>query len=339
MFSLIVATRHRPAQLQRLLDSLVETVRRPRDLEVVLVVDADDSSHADVRAGALGLRRVIVPPGCTMGRLNRAGSDSSRGDFIMLLNDDVVVRTPGWDERVRACLRPFPDDLVLVHLNDTLFGDQLCTFPLVSRTFCDLAGGICPAEYVRYRIDDHIEDVFNLLGALGQRRTIYLPDVVFEHRNTVMHPTAGHVYASDRTVLAGDDARFFALSAQRKDLVLRLLEHMEGPADPVLGAARRRRLSALNDPFLLRTPGRQRVDRSAWLRYAAWRLRRAGSPVAWAAGCVERARTCVRRKGYGGLAAAVGRRLVRVARGPGRRELELAARAARYPGGVPFHAV
>jgi len=45
--------------------------------------------------------------------------------------------------------------------------------------------GSAPSVYLRYRIDDHIHNVFDLLSLLGQRRRIFLPDVIFEHHNFV----------------------------------------------------------------------------------------------------------------------------------------------------------
>jgi hypothetical protein len=296
--SLIVPTRHRLGQLRRLLDSLAATATRPDALEVVLVVDADDPASAAVTHPGLRLKRVTVPPGLTMGALNMAGYEAATGEYPMLLNDDVVARTPGWDERFGACFRRFPDGILLVHANDTLFRDLLCTFPVVSRTFCELAGGICPREYLRYRIDDHIEDVFNLLAVLGRRRTVYLPDVVFEHHNTVALPQGGRAYQSDPEILAVDARRFEALFAGRKDLALRLLERIEGGCRPDLTAERRRRLTELTDPFALRVAGRQCLE---------WRGRlHLGRESA--AALLRRARACVRREGYIGLARAVARR-------------------------------
>ena len=210
-FSLIVPTRRRPRQLRRFLDSVAATATDPKGIEVVLVVDADDPESIAAAHSSLALRRVVVSPRKTMGDLNRAGYEASGGDYVMLLNDDVIARTRGWDETALACFRRFPDPIVLVHVNDTLFRDRLCTFPLTTRAFCERAGGICPAEYVRYRIDDHIEDVFNLLALLGRRRTVYLPDVVFRHCNTIERPEGDHVYASDPAVLALDAPRFAAL--------------------------------------------------------------------------------------------------------------------------------
>src|SRR5438874_2152651 len=242
LFSLIVPTRGRPAQLGRFLDSVAATAYHPERIEVVLVVDADDPASRADAPPRLAVRHVVGPPGRTMGELNGAGYAASAGDYVMLLNDDVVVRTRGWDAVALDCFRRFPDPFVLVHVNDTLIREHLCVFPLVSRAFCELAGGICPAEYVRYRIDDHVEDVFNLLAALGERRTVYLPNVVFEHTNAVEHPTAGRVNESDPAILALDAPRFDALFPARKELALRVLDAIEGGTDPWRTSQRRERL-------------------------------------------------------------------------------------------------
>ncbi len=253
--SLIVPTRGRAEQLRRLLASLAETAAHPEALEVVVVADEDDPASHAVRCAGLNVRTVIVPPGLTMGALNTAGYEASSGRYLMLLNDDVLARTPGWDERVLACFRACPDEVVLVHVNDLIFGDELCTFPVVSRCLCELAGGICPREYVRYRIDDHIGDLFNLLAVLGERRTFYLRDVVFEHR-----PGQGEAYRSDPAILAGDAARFEALFPQRKELALALKGHIDAEVRKVEMARHRQQLESIRDPFSLRVPQRLRTE-------------------------------------------------------------------------------
>jgi len=50
------------------------------------------------------------------------------------------------------------------------FKDNLCIFPFVSRKFYEFTNGVCREEYRRYRIDDHIYHVFNLLALLGHKR-------------------------------------------------------------------------------------------------------------------------------------------------------------------------
>lgn len=325
--SLIVPTRQRPEQLRRFLDSIQRTISSIHDIEIILVVDADDVESSTTSHETLRVRSVIVEPGQTMGALNSAGISASRGQYVILLNDDVVVRTIGWDKRIRTALRRFRDDIVLVHVNDTLFCDRLCTFPLVSRTFYRLAGGIIPG-YHRYRIDDHIEDIFNMLAALGKRRTLYFPDLVFAHLNTVERSEGDHVYASDPAILARDDKLFFDLAERRKDLVLRLLEHIEGPTNPRLAVERRQRLADVNDPFLLRLPGRQRVELSSRLRHIISEIRE----CKWLNYLLTRWRFIAGTEGTVGLLAALGRRIARLgAAGMRASDLRRAADAARFP--------
>jgi hypothetical protein len=302
--SLIVPSRGRVAQFANMLDSLARRTRRPEAVEVVLVVDEDDEETRLFRHPAFSLKQVVGPPGRTMGALNRAGEAAAAGEYLMLLNDDVIARTPGWDEKILRRLQRFPDGVVLVHVNDTLMGHHLCTFPAVSRAFCDLAGGICPAEYNRYRIDDHVEDVFNLLGVLGCPRSIYLPDVIFEHTNAVRHADGTAEARVDPELQALDAPRFLDFFPARKELALKLLAHIEGPAAGAREAGRRQLLESLIDPFALRVPGRLRVERDwspprRWLRSAARWLARWG----------ERGCACWQRKGARGLARAVIRRL------------------------------
>jgi hypothetical protein len=217
----------------------------------------------------------------------------------MLLNDDVVARTRSWDRRVLARCREYPDGIVLVHTNDGLFGDVLCTFPIVSRTFCTLAGGICPPAYVRYRIDDHIEDVFNLLGVLGETRTVYLPGVVFEHCKVCDPAANGQRYRPDETILALDAPQFEAMFGERKQLALRVKEYIAGGATAAEREEWRRRLEMVPHSFALRVPGRQRIEPDP--RTLRGRL----------ATVLERARLCMRQRGYRGLVHAAARRIGR----------------------------
>jgi hypothetical protein len=281
-----------------MLASVADTAARPEGLEVILVIDADDPDSVQVTETRLRIKHVIVPPGQTMGALNMAGYEASRGRYLMLLNDDVIARTPAWDDAVRSCFAAYPDEILLVHLNDLVMQKHLCTFPIVSRTFCELVGGICPRDYVRYRIDDHIEDYFNLLNVLGERRIIFTPNVVFEHMNYLENRIGLRQYFSDPAILAVDAPRFDATFGARKELALRLKAHIAGRRD--IPMAWRRRLERVRDPFVMRLADRQRIltDRGI---VDPWGQTRS----LW-----QRARACVHHKGWFGLAKALARRLM-----------------------------
>ena len=253
LISLIVPTRARVEKLRQFLHSLAATTAKPDRVEVILVADQDDPQTLAFRDPAMTFKMVPVPPGQTMSALNRAGYAASGGDFIMLVNDDVIVRTRAWDERVVEVFRTFPDGIVLVHVNDTIFGDKLCTFPFLTRAYCEIAGGICPEDYTRYRIDDHIYNVFNLLAVLGRKRIVYLPDIVFEHTN------AGAGAGTDRYVPvpeihASDTQHFDRLLASRKKLAIKLAASIDRHLSSQLADTRRKLLARIEDSVALRKP-------------------------------------------------------------------------------------
>ena len=213
------------------MESILATTHNPDELEVILVVDSDDKQSIRFQTDGLHLKHVQVPPGLTMGALNMSGYRAATGKYLLLLNDDVILRTPGWDVLVLAAFRSVPDGIVLVHVNDLVFKDSLCIFPFQTREFCLLAGGICPEGYLRYRIDDHVHNIFDLISLLGQQRRIFLPDVVFEHMN--VDATAGDAvqYAPESSIHKVDTRLFDSLLPERKrialEAMLRIERHLE----------------------------------------------------------------------------------------------------------------
>ena len=260
MLSIIVPTRGRREQLRAFLDSLRQTADQPQRIEVVLVVDEDDAETRAFEHPGMAQRRVVVPQGLPMGTLNARGYAAATGDHVMLCNDDVVVKTPGWDSRMQAIFESYPDGVVLLHVNDGTFKDSLCVFPCVSRRYVELAGGICPEQYQRYRIDDHIYNVFNLLAILGEHRIQYLPDVLFEHHNYATS-IAGRTYVPDPETHGRDTELYVATFPSRKDLAARLKERIRARRGAADGELFRANLERPLDPLRMRDP--------AHVRYAA----------------------------------------------------------------------
>lgn len=260
MFSIIVPTRNRTEQLRLFLNSFIDTTDNPDNLEIILVIDDDDMDTVNFHFDGLAIKKVTVKPGLAMGALNMEGFRASRGEYIMLLNDDVIVRTQGWDTRLLKEFKCFPDGVALIHVNDGIFKEKLCTFPLVSRVYTDYASGICPEHYTRYRIDDHIYNVFNLLALAGHRRIVYLPDVVFEHNN-YEHEIAGiRVYKPDRNIHESDTRLYEEYFQGRKKLAVKLLEHIESNRHQNIFIDRGRILDQEKDPLTMRDPAHVRIS-------------------------------------------------------------------------------
>jgi len=253
-FSLILPTRRRTEQLRRFLDSIKATAHNLAGLEVILVVDEDDRETASFQYHGVNLKRVIVPPGSTMGQLNMAGYRDAAGRYLMLVNDDTIARTAAWDEHMRGAFRSCPDGIVLVHVNDLLFGQTLCVFPCLTREFCLLTGGICEEGYRRYRIDDHIHNIFDLLSLLGHDRRIYLPDVVFEHTNFERTRAGVPQYVLDAAVQEIDTKLFDSLLEERRQVALEAMRSIDSRFSSEKQSVWRKRLDRVTDSVAIRRP-------------------------------------------------------------------------------------
>jgi hypothetical protein len=214
--SLLLPTRERPGHVDRLFKALTATTAEIAQLEVVAYVDQDDPASHDIAHSPLRVETLIRSPGATMGAMIRTCYEASRGRYVMLINDDVVFRTPAWDVRVIDAFAEFPDDVALVYGNDLDQGRSRPTFPIVSRTVCEVIGTICPRGYWGLHIESHLFDIFRQLARLGSNRIVYLEDVVFEHT----HYTSNRDPKLDATYRhrnkQNDDVLFISLDHERR---------------------------------------------------------------------------------------------------------------------------
>ncbi|PTQ67908.1 glycosyltransferase family 2 protein [Pseudomonas sp. GV071] len=228
--SLLLPTRGRPELAKRFLESVVKTAEALHAVEVILYVDDDDTGSHHLDGRALYTHRIIGPKQ-SMGAYNTTCFRASRGQIIVLVNDDMVMRTVGWDTALRAMDERFSDRIYLGYCNDLLKKGGLATFPILSRKTCELLVDPYPAAYAGAFIDVHLFDIFKRLQHQGFDRFIYLNDVVFEH----LHYRTGKAAYDDTYKQRGrfqDDSIFICLSTARATAANRLLRALNGqPAD------------------------------------------------------------------------------------------------------------
>jgi hypothetical protein len=217
--------------VNRLFESLIQTTTLPQNIELAVYLDVDDEASQGIVWPRFDVSKLTGPPGQTMGDMTRACYKSSRGRYVMLLNDDVIFRTEGWDRRIVRAFERFPDDVALVYGNDLDQGESRPTLPFVSRTVCDLMGAICPRGYHNLHIESHLFDIFKQLSNLGQHRLVYLGDVVFEHMHHVVGK-AGFDATYVKKNKQNDDALFIALDAERWQLAVGMERFIAGGREP-----------------------------------------------------------------------------------------------------------
>ena len=230
--SLLLPTRGRPELVRRLFDSLALHTENLTDLEVILYLDDDDESGVNISESRFAVIKIIGERS-TMGAYNTACLRRASGEVIMLVNDDVIVRTSAWDIRVMDVSRRFSDGIFLAYPNDLHIGRRMCTFPICTKTACQVLITPYPDDYRSYFIDWHLFDVFKRVRAAGYSRICYLDDVVFEH----CHYMAGKAELDATYSVKNyyeDDWTFLNLRPLRQRQAERLVAAIDGTPSPQL---------------------------------------------------------------------------------------------------------
>lgn len=225
--SLLLPTHRHPGLMKRLLNSIVRTTAVLSRLEIVLYLDDDDTETLRIESPGRELRLVkLIKRPDAMGNIMRACYDASHGKYVLLLNDDMIFGTKDWDTRVLREFAAFPDGIAMVYGNDLYYGDLMCTFPILTRTVCELMGGVCPSEYRWHCIDAHLLDLFKRLTDLGYPRSVYLKDVIFEH----MHHELSAAINDDSDLKPDrdidDQVVYFSLADRRQMLAQKMADRI-----------------------------------------------------------------------------------------------------------------
>jgi hypothetical protein len=213
--SILTPTRGRPQRLTTFIKSLDETASGIHDIEVVLGIDEDDQESIDFNISTKTINLIkTVAPRDTMGSINTRCYNKSTGDLIILTNDDIIVKTQGWDQIIINETSVHHDKIFLGFPHDGHKSKMLSTFPILSRECINLIGNAFPTQYKGSLIDLHIFEIFLRLKKIAENRIIPLHNVYFEHNHFQKDPTL-----LDKTYLErdrfGDDLTYMGLREER----------------------------------------------------------------------------------------------------------------------------
>ena len=224
MISMLLPTRARPALARRFLESAFKTCRNPAQVEIIMVIDDDDSSYGDFVCPFEKMQLLTVSP-LTMSGYNRFAAEQSSGDILVLVNDDIIVESEGWDVAVRKMHESFDDGLYLGFPNDGFKKSRLSVFPILSRRTFDNFD-VLPEIYLGAFIDTHLHEIFRFLRAQGHDRISYLADVKFTHHHyRVTKTTPDDTYT--RRDRFGDDKTFLLHIKARHNISLNMKRFIE----------------------------------------------------------------------------------------------------------------
>lgn len=181
ILSVIVPSRQRVPQLDRMLRSLWRSAVHQDQIEVICRIDDDDGESQDyfASAGTVPMAeriRVIVGSRlngyATLATLTNEAAREAQADLVLVVNDDVEFQTLGWDTKLRAVAARYPDGIFVLGV-DTMNAGKF-VFPCVSRRQIDLLGGVFDERLVY--TDIWLRDVVKPFG-----RAIRVPEVTITH--------------------------------------------------------------------------------------------------------------------------------------------------------------
>lgn len=179
--SILCPTRGRPDNVRRLVESADATASGP--VQFVFYVDHDDTCGPPERPPGVSDKiqaHVTQGPRIVLSEMWNECAQCAAADVMMHCGDDIVFRTPGWDDRVLEAFEAIPDRIALVH-GDDKFNYGVATHGFLHRAWVDAVGYFCPPYFASDYNDTWLTEVAD---GLGRRVEV---DVLTEH----MHPCAG----------------------------------------------------------------------------------------------------------------------------------------------------
>lgn len=177
MISLLCPTRGRPERAMQFLNSVLAT--QSGENEILFGLQNDDPRLHEYPS-EIKSRAVYFEPVNTVHYWNELASQA-KGDLLTLIGDDVIIRTPGWDDKFHAVHKQFPDDIYMITTQDGrglgVPPDHLPSpHPTITRKWYETLGYLTFPDLTHYYADTWISTIAQKL-----RRQVNLYDVDFVH--------------------------------------------------------------------------------------------------------------------------------------------------------------
>lgn len=132
-------------------------------------IDDDDTSYDSMEIGWFDNWVKVRGPRHHDGLVNLSVKwnecyEVAQGDVFMHCGDDIIFRTPGWDEVVREAFDEVPDKVLFAFGRDGYQdGNNFGTHGFIHRTWVDTVGYLFPPYFVSDYNDTFLNDVSKLI--------------------------------------------------------------------------------------------------------------------------------------------------------------------------------
>lgn len=176
MISLLLPSRQRPQNIQRLWESVIHTADKPDDIEIIVYLDKDDPQLDSYLELKLKNVTFYTTKRTVLSEYWNKAYKKAKGPIFMHCGDDIIFRTKGWDTTVKQAFKESNDKLIFVHGDDGGGnGPNFGTHGFIHKNWVDISGFFVPPYFASDYNDTWLNDVANMLG-----RRVYV-DILTEH--------------------------------------------------------------------------------------------------------------------------------------------------------------
>ena len=193
MISILTPTRQRSQRCFEFIKSIYTKTDQPQNIELLFYVDKDDPQLTHYKKLEKACHKnypdfnnvkFIIQPPISVSKSWNIIAAQSKGDILIMGNDDLLYRTSHWDTILKQKIQNYyhKDEIYCAWFNDGLNGSKHCAFPILSRKWYKTVGYFSPGVFNFGYNDTWVFDIAKKID-----RLLYIPEVLVEH----MHFTIG----------------------------------------------------------------------------------------------------------------------------------------------------
>ena len=186
--AILVPSRERMNKRLTLLFSILTTVKDINNINVYYGVDEDDPTLETIEkiSKAIPCVKVIKIKNegnfLGLGKLWNILTKETTEEIISMIGDDMVFKTPNWDEEVIKEFQDIPKDKIkAIHCNDDCHKAKLAVNLFCHRKYAEVMGQFMREEFKINWVDQWLHQMFSAFGRLK-----YRDDIMIEHRHWVL---------------------------------------------------------------------------------------------------------------------------------------------------------
>lgn len=203
--SLLCPTRKRPAQMERLWMSVLDTALDCANIELIFYIDKDDKDskekYQDLKLRYEGqIFAVVGERDRILSKMWNRCHEIATGEILHHCGDDIVFASTNWDFHVRQAFEECPDRILFVYGKDGVQNERLGTHGFIHQNWVKTVGYFVPPYFSCWYNDTWLTNVSKRID-----RARYIPEIYTRHIRSVRQGAVNDDTYKDRQKMGRED--------------------------------------------------------------------------------------------------------------------------------------